>query len=351
MARQTTPSEKPPIIPHEEDFPTFGSADEKLRFLLGYAILSPSTHNTQPWKWTIVGNEAELYADRTRLMPGLDPQGRELIMSCGATLEHLRVAIHAFGYADIIQLLPNPVQPELLARVRLAGRRGATGNELALFHAIPQRHTNRSSFSDQPLPVELLGEIETEAELEGAWLRLLTSHADRQAVAELIALAAKAQDADPKARADIADWMSTGSSSRRDGIPGRALGLDERWALLAPIYTRLFGGGEKHANHDWLLAGSAPALAVLGTREDGVLAWLSAGRSLARILLKATTLGVAVSFFSQPVQVEEMWRRLRRIANRPGSPQLVFRMGYPQEEAHPTPRRPVEEVCFPSFSD
>ncbi len=68
----------------ESDFPANGTTTEKLKFLLNYAILAPSGHNTQPWFFTIEDNAIELYADRTSTLPVVDPNNRELIISCGA---------------------------------------------------------------------------------------------------------------------------------------------------------------------------------------------------------------------------------------------------------------------------
>lgn len=61
------------------------SLSEKLHFLLRYAILAPSGHNSQPWLFKIVGNNniIEVYADRSRALPLVDPDERELIISCG----------------------------------------------------------------------------------------------------------------------------------------------------------------------------------------------------------------------------------------------------------------------------
>jgi hypothetical protein len=50
----------------EEGFPVQGEPEEKLHFLLNYAMLAPSGHNTQPWLLRLSGDAAELYADRTR---------------------------------------------------------------------------------------------------------------------------------------------------------------------------------------------------------------------------------------------------------------------------------------------
>ena len=38
--------ERNPWAITEQDFPVAGSVEEQLRFLLGYAILAPSSHNT-----------------------------------------------------------------------------------------------------------------------------------------------------------------------------------------------------------------------------------------------------------------------------------------------------------------
>src|ERR687891_523520 len=62
----------------ENDFPKDGSLSEKMNFLLRYAILAPSGHNTQPWLFKIVGNNTiEIYADRSRALPLVDPDDRE----------------------------------------------------------------------------------------------------------------------------------------------------------------------------------------------------------------------------------------------------------------------------------
>ena len=36
-----------------DDFPVSGSDDDKLRFLLNYAVMAPSNHNSQPWMFRI----------------------------------------------------------------------------------------------------------------------------------------------------------------------------------------------------------------------------------------------------------------------------------------------------------
>ena len=50
----------------ESDYPTNGSSEDKLSFLLNYAALAPSIDNTQPWKFNVSEDEIRLFADKTK---------------------------------------------------------------------------------------------------------------------------------------------------------------------------------------------------------------------------------------------------------------------------------------------
>src|SRR5687768_9682674 len=105
--------------PNMDDFPAEANADEQLQFLLRYAVLAPSSHNTQPWLFRIQGHELDLIADVNRSLPVVDPMNRELIMSCGAALNHLHIAARYFGFSSKIESFPEPGFPDLLARFSL----------------------------------------------------------------------------------------------------------------------------------------------------------------------------------------------------------------------------------------
>jgi nitroreductase len=53
----------------EAAFPRQGSPSAQLRHLLHYAVVAPSGHNTQPWRFRVTGDGVELFADRTRALP------------------------------------------------------------------------------------------------------------------------------------------------------------------------------------------------------------------------------------------------------------------------------------------
>jgi len=71
-------------------------------------------NNTQPWRFTVTGQAIDLYADADRQLLE-DPAGREMIISCGAALFGLRLAVRSLGYRPEVDLFPEPGQGQLLA--------------------------------------------------------------------------------------------------------------------------------------------------------------------------------------------------------------------------------------------
>jgi hypothetical protein len=321
----------------EADFPVTGSSEEKLRFLLNYAVLAPSNRNTQPWLWRIDGDMVELYADHSRALPVDDPNDRQLILSCGATLLHLRVAIRHFGYKEQTWTFPDPEEPDLLARVQVGEEASALAEEDELFTAMSRRHTNRYAFEDRDLSASLTHELRKEAGRESAWLLFIENTGVKAELIDLIAGSDRLQGQNAPFLQETASWIRPDPSTRADGIPHRALG----WGLLSHY---AHDWGEAQASKDQLLTWSAPVLAVLGTDDDTPRGWLAAGQALARVLLRASASGVQASFFNSPVEVITMWPQLYHALGRAGFPQMILRLGYPTQETGPTPRRTVEEV-------
>ncbi|HVH13914.1 MAG TPA: nitroreductase family protein, partial [Longimicrobium sp.] len=99
----------------EAAYPADAPEREQLRHLVGYAVLAPSAHNAQPWRFRVTEHWIELHADRSRALSVSDPDGRELAIGCGAALFFLRLAVRRFGHMDRVQLLPDPTRPDLLA--------------------------------------------------------------------------------------------------------------------------------------------------------------------------------------------------------------------------------------------
>ena len=320
---------------------TAGSA-ERLRFFLQWAVLAPSRHNTQPWVFEIEDDELRVYADTSRTLPIADPDGRQLLMSCGAALVNLRLAAAHFGHASSVEIISGHRRDGLLARVRLEERSASTPEAEEMFRAIPRRRTNRLPLDGREPPEGLVTTLLREARSEGASLRPVEEH-QRRVVADLIGEGDDLAWSSSRFRGELAGWARTNRSARRDGLPGYALGMSDAASLVHPLLLRLQNTGRAESDRDRRRALGSRALLVLSTPRDGKLEWLQAGEALQRVLLRATAAGLFASYFVQPIETPPLRRRLAEAVGDPGAPQVMFRLGYGLEP-RPTPRRAVEEV-------
>lgn len=329
----------------EGAFPKRGASSERLRFLLNYAVLAPSNHNAQPWLFRIVSDGIELYADRTRALPVVDPEDRELTIGCGAALFNLRIAFRNFGYEGVVQCFPDAGKPDLLARISFGDGKAATAEEHALFESIVKRRTNRMPFRMQPIQESLLSELEAAATKEGAWFQVVLGDENRNRLADLIAEADRIQMSDGHFRRELAAWIHPSRTASHDGTPGYAIGYGGLTSYLGPLVVRTFDMGKGQAAKDRQLATGSPVMAVLWTENDTSADWLSAGQAMMRVLLRARVDDVWASFLNQPIEVPELRTQVRDLLGKKSFPQLLLRMGYGQD-VKPTPRRTPGEALM-----
>ncbi|MBB2915023.1 hypothetical protein FHS43_006338 [Streptosporangium becharense] len=306
------------------------ATDLGVRRLLTAAGQAPSVHNTQPWRFRVVGREAvELLADRDRWLRVSDPRGRSLHVSCGAALFNLRLAVRVAGWLPITRLLPAPDDyPDLLATVRVPRVSPPSPAERDLYASIALRRTNRYPYEDRSVPAEVVDDMRAAAAAEGASL-FMTDPAD---LLDHVAIAEEGLARDRDYRAELAAW--TMPKARHDGVPGYVQGPR---GAKDPSPTRDFGRHEHTARFE-----PHPQIAVLTTAGDGPRDWLRAGQALQRVLLTATLHDVSASFLNQPLDLRDILRHTDP-RHALGHPQMIMRFGYgpPVPRA---PRRPAAEL-------
>ncbi|HEX5401608.1 MAG TPA: hypothetical protein VFX16_04820 [Pseudonocardiaceae bacterium] len=307
--------------------------------VLAAAITAPSLHNSQPWRFRCTPTAIELHADITRQIPVADPDHRELLLACGAALLNLRLAIRVLGIHPTVSLLPDPRQPNLLARVRPTGRGPTTPTDKALANAIARRRTNRRPFLPTSVEPSLAATLRSAARAEQAWLATVTP----TQLPTLRALVAAAYDSQQRDPAFVAEWTRwTGRLDKaNDGVPVYSSGplpeQQDAWVL------RDFSGGQARPRAQGKDFEPEPLIVVVGSFHDLPLAHLQAGQAMQRVLLTATDRGLSASFLSQVIEVPPARKQLRDLIGGGLWPQAVLRIGYGSPVA-PTPRRAVQDV-------
>ncbi|WP_319979339.1 Acg family FMN-binding oxidoreductase [Lentzea sokolovensis] len=321
-----------------------GQPDETtVRAAVALAGRAPSVHNSQPWRWEAGARSLHLYADRTRGLPATDPQGADLVVSCGAALHHLRVGLAALGWRAKIHRLPNPAQPDHLAAIEFQPFEPRESH-VALAAAIPRRRSDRRAFSSWPAPDEILQQLVKTARAEGVDAHVVTGKAHD----ELLIATAKAagiQEADPAYQAEIRQWSGVypGASA---GVP--AANIPAGSHQYGDLRMREFAPGSLLQGGPSLLGEDAGTLLVLSTSSDDDLSRLRAGEATSAVLLEATAAGLASCPLSQPLEVVETRELVRdEVLDGASCPQLVIRVGWAAFNSDPlpaTPRRPVIDL-------
>ncbi|MCX7932155.1 MAG: hypothetical protein N2588_06360 [Rhodovarius sp.] len=316
---------------------------ERWQVLCAWAVLAPSSHNSQPWLFRARGRQLELLADRRRALPVVDPAGRELVISCGAALGVMLIAARALGQGLEVAPLPDPAEPDLLARLSLGAALPPPADAAQILAAIKARRTTRRPFPAEALPMDAIFAADDAALAAGATLRWLITPRDRYLAAELIAEADRIQMADPAFRAELAHWVRSRHAPSRDGMSGEAVGVPDILSALGALAIRSFDLGAGQAARDQALAEGSPALAVLTTPGDAAADWLAAGRALAEVLITLQRAGLTASYLNQPIEVPGLRPRLAAMLGSEEAPQLLLRVGR-GPALPPTARRPVAEV-------
>jgi hypothetical protein len=312
-------------------------------YLIATAARAPSVHNTQPWRFRVNEYLIELYADPDRKLR-VDRSGREMLISCGAALFGLRLAVRSLGYLPVAELLPDPARPRLLARVTLGKAEPITPLERKLLEALPHRHTHRGPWDPGPLPTGLLAGLQHDALAEGAQLALIDRALAVSKLADLASAASHRHDHDPIARDEMRRWSHSADDPAPDGVPAQAFPassdhepgrLPQRDFDLGRRLGQLPGGGPPPA-----------ATAVLLTTGDGRADWLRAGQALHRLLAHAAGQWVFASLHTQPLEATSIRALIRDRLALPGSPQILLQLGL-AHTTRATARRPPTDLAEP----
>lgn len=325
-----------------DDLETF---QDKARHLVGIAILAPSGHNTQPWRFAFTDDAIEVYADSQRALPVVDPAGRELTISCGAAIENLCIAARRYSLAPKVQYLPEPASPDLLVRITFAPTDGPSEMDNKLFNAIFDRRTTRLPFHADVISFEnsvQCGKLAAEVGIE---LVTMQSERARQSLAALVAEGDRRQFNDPAFRDELASWIRSARLGNRDGMSGTGFGMPDLLSPLGQFVIRTFDIGDSvAASHENMIVDGTPMLGLLVSKKDDVKDWIRTGQALSKVLLYLTANGLTSSYLNQPIETPDLRDDVRKIAGVSKYPQILLRIGEVDEIPQPSVRRSTDEV-------
>ncbi|CAM3965613.1 Acg family FMN-binding oxidoreductase [Smaragdicoccus niigatensis] len=305
------------------------------------ASRAPSLHNSQPWRWRFDRDGLKLYADPERLISATDSAGRELILSCGGALHHLRAAMASMGYRSFVERFPNPNDPRFLARVEFVRSGYVTDAERDRIEAIKLRRSDRSPFA----PPAGWSTFETVLRhtLGNSVLMTVMPANVRADLERASSLAGSMRRYDSKYHSELHWW--TGHVHDREGVPPQMLPSAETSAKV-PI-GRAFPVLDDAQPADPESGADGAVIVALSTDTDNLPDILRCGEAMSVVLLEATMAGYATCTVTHVVELSSSRFIVQKLVGGNVLPQVLIRIGAPPAgglQPSLTPRRSVEEI-------
>lgn len=310
------------------------SDDKKLRFFAKYAVLAPSGHNTQPWRFTFTAREMTLKADPKRKLPYSGIQANEPYVSLGACLGILELAAKGFGCKLEIKYI---TKNDTAARVRIDG---TVAPDPSLLDAITARVSNRNSYETAPLPQRLIKDF-VKPEFGGTKTYVLTEKQDISYVADLTKEATITTFTDSEFRKELSKWVRNNLTNRFDGMPGFAQGIPTPVSLFAKHIIKHINVSKDQAKKDSDRVLRSSGLVIVEAKNSSPEALMDAGRVYAHICVCAQQQGIATAGVGAAIIEPETTKRLMKKLGLSGKPIAIIRFGRALKQARHTPRWPL----------
>jgi hypothetical protein len=324
-------------------------SEKDVRFAIEAAVWAPSVHNTQPWRFGSRDRESgpviSLYADIERRLNVADPDGREMLISCGAALFTMRLAMQYLGYVPRARLIPDPARPALLADITFGVRADVTEETRRLYGEIRRRRSHRGAFKHIAVGAHVQCGLSDQARLENARLDVALTR-ERVALGALTEAAEQVQRMNLAYVSEAARWAPGPGSSRQDGVHERAYPrTPEHTEPHFPMrdFARGQGWGTVAVDMETGATGVTGVVALLTTPGDDRTDWLAAGQALQRVLLRASAADLSAAFHTQALEVPELRDFIRTRFCGGSYPQLLVRLGV-ADGGLETVRRPTDHV-------
>lgn len=307
------------------------------------ACRAPSIHNSQPWRWRWMPERGtvRLFLDPRRRVRSADRSGREAIISCGAVLDHFRVAMAAAGWQASIERFPNSHDPEHLASIELRPLDGVTDADRKYADAILARRTDRLPFGYPTYWASFEPVLRSVVD-DGAVMLAVLSDDARPDLARASQLTEMLRSEDRSYQLELQWWTSP--FALYEGVAPDALASapERRRVDVARDFP-----ARGHANRRPEVGVDWSKILMLSTAKDTRLDALRCGEALSVVLLECTTAGLATCTLTHLIELPDSRSLVRELMPSQGEPQVLIRVGLapPMAELPPaTPRHPLEDV-------
>lgn len=321
-----------------DDFYKITDEKEKLKFLLNFAVLAPSSHNSQPWKFKFNSNSIEVFLDEKRKLIHADKNNRQAYISIGCAIENIKIAANYFGWETRI-ILPEDQLDDYLTIINLESKiSNIVSQPDNLIFSISKRVTNRNKYSKNLPPVDFISKIKAYSNNE-IKVFVVTDKKKINQISDVVLNASVVSMESKDFRRELSQYVKNNLTNSSLGIPAFSMAIPTPVSFFVPtILKHLNMAKLSRKGDEKLLKENTPIMVVIATEKDNKKQWIQSGRIYENIALESTRNGVSTSIWGAPIETGNFYKDLQNILSTNFRPQIFFRVGYSNKSVHKSPR-------------
>lgn len=327
-----------------DDFYTQPESD-RIKFLLNFAVLAPSSHNSQPWRFEVKGRQISIFLELARRLREGDKNDRQAYISLGCAITNIVTAADHYGLGPTIKYFPNAGRKRLAANITLGKKSFAAPRtrDHPVF-AILKRVTNRNEYRSKLPSGTILNKIKS-FDTNDLSVFLITEKSKKSQLADIALASSVAAMEDRYFRRELSMYVKSNTTSSPVGMPCFGMGIPTPISFFAPTMIKFFNMNRLNLKKDEsLLKEHTPVFAVIASRLDDAESWIKTGQAYQNIALLGARKGLASAMWASPIQIGEYYREFQRVLQTNFRPQAFFRLGYPVKKTPHSPRLMLVDV-------
>lgn len=306
-----------------------------VRSLLDFAVLAPSSHNSQPWLFEVSDDRILVYANRQRQLVASDVNDRELYISLGCAITNIVIAAQALGLQATVA---HTVDKQDLAATITFHAETSGNNSSPLLQAILTRTNNRNPYSSQHVPAHFFESVRSKL-LASLRFDVVTNPEQKKLLAETVVQAGIEAMNSEAFRQELNQYVKSNFTRSSFGMPGFGMGIPAPISLLAPTMVKHLNMNRLTAKKDFkILTTHTPVFGIISSTEDNPDVWLKTGEFFETVALQAEASSIRVGVWAAPIEIGSYYQAVQKILGIQERPQMFFRMGYTNNVPKHSPR-------------
>ena len=318
------------------------SPREKIKFLLQFATLAPSTHNSQPWLFKINDNSCEIYLDPSKQLPEADKTGRDMYISLGCCIENLLIAARSYDICPSLKLI---LKHDFIAIVEFKNLNNKIEiKEKKMLDAIKKRVNLRGFYIHKDIPPKLINKLEFYSmDYPSVKFHPVLDEQKRMSIVDLTAEGLRIAYQNRLFRNEMSLWFNSNDSRRKEGIPGYSINLPLVISKIFPLIIKYFDVGKIVSLLNKKSMRTSPLISVLTTKTNTKKEWIEVGMLAERLMLELRAAGIFSAVYVASIEIGRLSEELQVILKTKDHVQFLFCSGYSDNPKQYVPRFTVEE--------